>query len=298
MNKIAKQNIYFLGIGGIGMSALARYFYQKGCVVSGYDKTPSPLTKRLEEEGILIHYEDNPQMIPDNLDFVVLTPAIPGDSLELNYLREKNVRIIKRAEVLGEISRQCRSVAVAGSHGKTTVTALITHLLNYAGKKMSAFVGGIAKNIDSNVIIGDENDEIVVMEADEFDRSFLQLTPYISIVTSIDADCHASVVHEKEMTSADLATESVDLAGILVVVGRVHSSHLQLLSFDTHCTQCDVGAVNLAFQGKHPECRSASGFLGFRIETDFGFVYESFQCVFRSRDINVLCCNPSNDVCI
>ena len=197
MNKIAKQNIYFLGIGGIGMSALARYFYQKGCVVSGYDKTPSPLTKRLEEEGILIHYEDNPQMIPDNLDFVVLTPAIPSDSLELNYLREKNVRIIKRAEVLGEISRQCRSVAVAGSHGKTTVTALITHLLNYAGKKMSAFVGGIAKNIDSNVIIGDENDEIVVMEADEFDRSFLQLNPYISIVTSIDAD-HLDIYGDKE----------------------------------------------------------------------------------------------------
>ena len=197
MNKIAKQNIYFLGIGGIGMSALARYFYQKGCEVSGYDKTPSPLTKRLEEEGILIHYEDNPELIPDNVDFVVLTPAIPADSLELNYLREKNVRIIKRAEVLGGISRQCRSVAVAGSHGKTTVTALITHLLNYAGKKMSAFVGGIAKNIDSNVIIGDENDEIVVMEADEFDRSFLQLNPYISIVTSIDAD-HLDIYGDKE----------------------------------------------------------------------------------------------------
>jgi UDP-N-acetylmuramate--alanine ligase len=197
MNKIAKQNIYFLGIGGIGMSALARYFYQKGCEVSGYDKTPSPLTKRLEEEGILIHYDDNPDLIPDNVDFVVLTPAIPNDSLELNYLRERNVRIIKRAEVLGDISRQCRSVAVAGSHGKTTVTALVTHLLNYAGKKMSAFVGGIAKNIDSNVIIGDENDEIVVMEADEFDRSFLQLNPYISIVTSIDAD-HLDIYGDKE----------------------------------------------------------------------------------------------------
>ena len=197
MNKIAKQNIYFLGIGGIGMSALARYFYQKGCKVSGYDKTPSPLTKRLEEEGILIHYDDNPDLIPDNVDFVVLTPAIPNDSLELNCLRERNVRIIKRAEVLGDISRQCRSVAVAGSHGKTTVTALVTHLLNYAGKKMSAFVGGIAKNIDSNVIIGDENDEIVVMEADEFDRSFLQLNPYISIVTSIDAD-HLDIYGDKE----------------------------------------------------------------------------------------------------
>ena len=192
-----KRNIYFLGIGGIGMSALARYFYQKGCIVSGYDKTPSPLTKKLEEEGILVHYEDNPDLIPENVDLVILTPAIPTDSLELNYLRDIKANIMKRAEVLGEISRRCDSVAVAGSHGKTTVTAMITHLLNFAGKKISAFVGGIAKNINSNVVIGDENDEIVVMEADEFDRSFLQLTPYISIVTSIDAD-HLDIYGDKE----------------------------------------------------------------------------------------------------
>ena len=188
MNKIAEQNIYFLGIGGIGMSALARYFYNKGCSVSGYDKTPSPLTRKLEEEGILVHYEDEPALIPSDVDLVILTPAIPADSKELEYLREKGVRIIKRAQVLGEISRQCDTVAVAGSHGKTTVTSLVSHILHYAQKPMSAFIGGIAKNINSNVIIGDENDEVVVMEADEFDRSFLQITPYISIVTSIDAD--------------------------------------------------------------------------------------------------------------
>lgn len=182
------DNIYFLGIGGIGMSALARYFYRKGCKVSGYDKTSSPLTKRLEEEGIAIHYEDAPELIPEDIDLVIITPAIPSDSLELNHLRERGVKMIKRAEVLGEISRRNKSVAVSGTHGKTTVTALVTHLLNYSGKRISAFVGGIAKNIDSNVIIGDENDEFVVMEADEFDRSFLHLTPYVSIVTSIDAD--------------------------------------------------------------------------------------------------------------
>mgnify|MGYP003289856705 CR=1 FL=1 len=187
MNMMNK-NIYFLGIGGIGMSALARYFHKKGCAVAGYDKTPSPLTRKLEEEGIRIHYEDNPDLIPENVDLVIFTPAIPADSLELDYLKKKQVEIIKRAQVLGEISRQCKSVAVAGSHGKTTVTSLISHLLHYAQKPMSAFIGGIAKNINSNVIIGDENDEIVVMEADEFDRSFHQLTPYISIVTSIDAD--------------------------------------------------------------------------------------------------------------
>lgn len=188
MNKIAEQNIYFLGIGGIGMSALARYFYNKGCRVSGYDKTPSPLTRKLEEEGILVHYEDEPALIPADVELVILTPAIPADSRELAYLRDKGVRIIKRAQVLGEISRQCDTVAVAGSHGKTTVTSLISHILHYAQKPMSAFIGGIAKNINSNVIIGDENDEVVVMEADEFDRSFLQITPYISVVTSIDAD--------------------------------------------------------------------------------------------------------------
>lgn len=197
MNKLDKKNIYFLGIGGIGMSALARYFFQKDCVVSGYDKTPSPLTRQLENEGITVHYEDNPALIPDDIDFVVLTPAIPHNSIELNFLREKNIPILKRAEVLGEISRQCSSVAVSGSHGKTTVTALITHILHSAEKKMSAFVGGIVKNINSNVVIGDENDEIVVMEADEFDHSFLQLSPYISIVTSIDAD-HLDIYGDKE----------------------------------------------------------------------------------------------------
>ena len=171
------DNIYFLGIGGIGMSALARYYHRKGNKVSGYDKTPSPLTKRLEEEGIAIHYEDNPNLIPDDINMVIITPAIPSDSLELNYLREKGIKMMKRSEVLGEISNHNKSVAVSGTHGKTTVTALITHLLSYSKRKISAFVGGIARNIDSNVIIGDENDEFVVMEADEFDRSFLRLSP-------------------------------------------------------------------------------------------------------------------------
>lgn len=222
MNKM--QNIYFLGIGGIGMSALARYFHNKGNKVSGYDKTPSPLTNKLEEEGIVIHYEDNPNLIPDDIDFVVLTPAIPKDSLELDYLRKKNVKIIKRAEVLGEISRQCKSIAVGGTHGKTTVTALTTHLLNFAGKRMSAFVGGIAKNINSNVIIGDENDEIVVMEADEFDRSFLQLTPYISIVTSIDADHLDIYGDEQQLIDAfsQFANKTMD-DGIVI-----HSEYVSL----------------------------------------------------------------------
>ena len=180
--------LYFLGIGGIGMSALARFFKAKGYEVAGYDRTPSPLTHRLEDEGISIHYVDDPSLVPENIEFVVLTPAIPANSLELNYLRGKGVKILKRAEVLGMLSEQHKALAIAGTHGKTTTTALVTHILMTAGKKLSAFIGGIARNIDSNVVIGEEKDELVVMEADEFDHSFLRLSPYISIVTSIDAD--------------------------------------------------------------------------------------------------------------
>ena len=180
--------LYFLGIGGIGMSALARYFKAKGYEVAGYDRTPSPLTHRLEDEGISIHYVDDPSLIPENIEFVVLTPAIPSNLMELNYLRDKNVKIIKRAEVLGMLSRQHKALAIAGTHGKTTTTALVTHILMTANMKMSAFIGGIARNIDSNVVIGSDKDDYMVMEADEFDHSFLQLSPYVSIVTSIDAD--------------------------------------------------------------------------------------------------------------
>lgn len=211
------DNIYFLGIGGIGMSALARYYHHKGNKVSGYDKTPSPLTKRLEEEGIAIHYEDNPNLIPDDINMVIITPAIPSDSLELNYLREKGIKMMKRSEVLGEISNHNKSVAVSGTHGKTTVTALITHLLSYSKRKISAFVGGIARNIDSNVIIGDENDEFVVMEADEFDRSFLRLSPYVSVVTSIDADhldIYGDTAHLEEAFNQFVAKTSSD--GVVV----------------------------------------------------------------------------------
>ena len=188
MSRNSGNMVYFLGIGGIGMSALARYFKANGYLVAGYDRTSSPLTQRLESEGISVHYVDDPALIPDDIEFVVLTPAIPANSKELNYLRDKNVKIVKRAEVLGMLSRQRRSIAIGGTHGKTTTTALVTHILMTANKKISSFIGGIARNIDSNVVIGDVNDECVVMEADEFDHSFLRLSPFVSVVTSIDAD--------------------------------------------------------------------------------------------------------------
>lgn len=186
MNNV--KTVYFLGIGGIGMSALARYFKAQGCRVAGYDRTCSPLTQKLENEGIDIHYQDDPSLIPADLEFVVMTPAIPSDLHELGVLRDRGAKIVKRAEVLGMLSRERKTLAVAGTHGKTTTTALVTHILMTAGKRLSAFIGGISRNIESNVVIGDTDDQLVVMEADEFDHSFLQLSPFASVVTSIDAD--------------------------------------------------------------------------------------------------------------
>ncbi len=182
------RNIYFIGIGGIGMSAIARYYNAKGYKVSGYDKTPSPLTLALEEEGIDVHYEDNIAYIPKDIEstLVVYTPAIPKDMGELVYVQEKGYRVIKRSKMLGEISRGQRCMAVAGTHGKTTTSTLVSHLFMDSGEGCSAFLGGISKNYNSNLLIS--GNDVVVAEADEFDRSFLQLFPEIAVITSMDAD--------------------------------------------------------------------------------------------------------------
>ena len=237
--------LYFLGIGGIGMSALARYFKAKGYEVAGYDRTPSPLTHCLENEGISIHYVDDPSLIPENIEFVVLTPAIPANALELKYLRDKNVRIVKRAEVLGMLSREHKALAVAGTHGKTTTTALVTHILMTAGKRMSAFIGGISRNIDSNVVIGEDKDEFMVMEADEFDRSFLQLAPFVSIVTSIDAD-HLDIYGDYEHLVASF-NEFVDKTSDDGLV--IYHANLPIKTTKKHVTygleNADVTAENI-----------------------------------------------------
>ena len=182
------KHIYFIGIGGIGMSAIARYYNTKGFKVSGYDKTPSPLTEALESEGIEIHYEDNIDFVPKSVEdtLVVYTPAIPKDMGELVYVQEQGYRVIKRSRMLGEITRGQRCMAVAGTHGKTTTSTLTSHLFTASGAGCSAFLGGISKNYDNNLLIH-END-VVVVEADEFDRSFLQLFPEVAVITSMDAD--------------------------------------------------------------------------------------------------------------
>ena len=182
------KNIYFIGIGGIGMSAIARYYNVKGYAVSGYDKTPSPLTHALEDEGIGIHYTDDISFIPEDKEetLVVYTPAIPKDMGELVYVQENGYRVIKRSRMLGEIATGQRCMAVAGTHGKTTTSTLVSHLFTDSGEGCSAFLGGISKNYDSNLLT--HSNDVIVAEADEFDRSFLQLFPEIAVITSMDAD--------------------------------------------------------------------------------------------------------------
>ena len=197
MNNGEGQIIYMLGIGGIGMSALARYYQSQGYTVAGYDRTPSPLTKQLEDEGMAIHYEDNPNLLPALIEFVVYTPAVPKDLKEFEALKQRNIKIMKRSEALGQISEHHFTIAVAGTHGKTTTTAMVAHILHICGKDTTAFIGGIANNFNSNLLLGKGKDSIMVVEADEFDRSFLKLHPNISIINSIDAD-HLDIYGDKQ----------------------------------------------------------------------------------------------------
>ncbi|QDH77791.1 UDP-N-acetylmuramate--L-alanine ligase [Echinicola soli] len=197
MNWEKLHSVYFLGIGGIGMSAIARWFNHIGIPVSGYDRTPSPLTRKLEEEGIQITYEDTVDTIPANIKenaedvLIVWTPAIPKDSVQLNHFIKEDFDLKKRSEVLGMITSSMYTVGVAGTHGKTTTSSMVAHMLKFAGKNIAAFLGGLTQNYESNLILHDEENEeqpIVVVEADEFDRSFLRLHPNVAVVTSVDAD--------------------------------------------------------------------------------------------------------------
>lgn len=193
--------VYFIGIGGIGMSAIARYFLKKGMVVGGYDKTPSALTEQLEEEGALIHYEDDINRIPQacrnaGRTLVVYTPAIPADHKELSFFRESNFNVEKRAQVLGMLTRAHKGLCVAGTHGKTTTSAMCAHIMHQSHTDCNAFLGGISKNYGTNYILSKTSD-CVVIEADEFDRSFHWLRPWMSVITSSDPD-HLDIYGTKE----------------------------------------------------------------------------------------------------
>lgn len=184
--------VYFVGIGGIGMSAIARYFLNSGITVGGYDRTPSDLTEQLRKEGALIHYEDNVDLIPAECrdkehTLVIYTPAIPAEHSELTFFRSQGFEIQKRAQVLGTLTRSLKGLCVAGTHGKTTTSSMAAHLLHQSHVDCNAFLGGITKNYGTNYILSKDS-PYVVIEADEFDRSFHHLTPYASVITATDAD--------------------------------------------------------------------------------------------------------------
>lgn len=214
--------VYFVGAGGIGMSAIARYFISKGMVVAGYDKTPSDLTLRLEQEGMLIHYEENVNDIPhacknSNSCLVVYTPAISSTHKELQFFREGGFEIQKRAQVLGALTRSHKGLCVAGTHGKTSTSTICAHIMHQSHLECNAFLGGISKNYGTNYILSDESDYVVI-EADEFDRSFHWLSPWMSVITSTDPD-HLDIYGTKEayLESFRYYTTLIQKGGALII---------------------------------------------------------------------------------
>jgi len=237
------QRVYLVGIGGIGMSGLARYFHHLGLVVCGYDKTSTPLTDALHNEGIAVIFEDRTDWIPMSFQqpcdgtLIIYTPAIPKDSAVLNYFKNKGFDLQKRSQVLGIISRGMFTIAVAGTHGKTTTSGMIAHILKDSGKDCSAFLGGISSNYNTNVLYGDN--DIVVVEADEYDRSFLTLNPDTAIITSMDAD-HLDIYgdHSQLEESFRLFASQIKQGGILI-----YKKGLPLAEGFTYGVNTEAGAM-------------------------------------------------------
>ena len=219
LNKI--KAVYFVGAGGIGMSAIARYFLKKGLVVAGYDKTPSDLTRQLQEEGMLIHYEENVDAIPEACKqkedcLVIYTPAIPEEHQELQYFRKNAFEIQKRAQVLGTLTQAHKGLCVAGTHGKTTTSTMCAHIMHQSHLDCNAFLGGISKNYGTNYILSDS--DYVVIEADEFDRSFHWLRPWMSVITATDPD-HLDIYGTKDayLESFRHYSELIQPGGALII---------------------------------------------------------------------------------
>ena len=246
------KSVYFLGAGGIGMSAIARYFLKKGLVVGGYDKTPSDLTRQLEKEGMLIHYEEDLEMIPHickqkDSCLVVYTPAIPEEHLELQYFRANGFEVQKRAQVLGTLTQTHKGLCVAGTHGKTTTSTMCAHIMHQSQLDCNAFLGGISKNYGTNYILSDS--DFVVIEADEFDRSFHWLRPWMSVITSTDPD-HLDIYGTKEayLESFRHYTELIQPGGALIIHrGLEMEENLQdgVRCYDYALTEGDFHAENI-----------------------------------------------------
>lgn len=273
------HNVYFLGIGGIGMSAIARWFLHSGLNVSGYDKTSTVLTQELEREGMRVHYEDDVRNIPGEVmigkdnTLIVYTPAIPKDHKEHAYLKEQGYTILKRSEVLGLITKSYKTIGVAGTHGKTTTSSMVAHILKTAHKDMVAFLGGITANYESNLVMEGvvNSGTTVVVEADEFDRSFLRLFPEIAVVTNADAD-HLDIYgdHDSLVTSFRDYIKQIKKGGSLII----HESIADLLA-------ADIDHVN-----KHIYSMSRGQFFAGNITAHSGF-FEFDLCGFGPKNERV-----------
>jgi len=262
------SSVYFIGIGGIGMSALARYFHRRGAKVSGYDKTATPLTDQLEMEGMVIRFEEDVEAIPKDVDVVVFTPAIPNNHLELNYYRDHDYPVLKRSQILGLITKDTFTIAVAGSHGKTTVTSMIAHILEQAGYGCTAFVGGIMVNYNSNYLSG--RTDVIVVEADEYDRSFLNLHPNVAVITAVDTD-HLDIygtqagveeaftlfVQQIKENGLLVAKEGIPILPNLEINGRIVTYDLQSETADFHIRQRSILGGAYIFELESPTKRYA-----------------------------------------
>lgn len=242
------KKVYFIGIGGIGMSAIARYFKFKGLEVAGYDRTPSDLTRELEAEGIPVHYEDRPGLIPADRDntLVVYTPAVPEDFGEMRFVRERGYKVVKRSQILGEITAGQECLAVAGTHGKTTTSTLVAHILTESGEGCSAFLGGISRNYGTNILMS--RTPVVVAEADEFDRSFLQLHPAIAAITAMDADhldIYGDLAHVQEAYRQFASQVSVALVHKYGLPLEAGVTGAKMYSYSLDDERADFHAANL-----------------------------------------------------
>ena len=253
MNTKDIKAVYFVGAGGIGMSAIARYFIRRGLVVAGYDKTPSELTRQLEKEGMLIHYEENVEMRPHACQkaattLVIYTPAVPSEHQEMVWFRENGFEIQKRAQVLGTLTRAHKGLCFAGTHGKTTTSTMCAHIMHQSHQDCNAFLGGISKNYGTNYILSKESDYVVI-EADEFDRSFHWLRPWMSVITSTDPD-HLDIYGTPEayLESFRHYTTLIQPGGALIIHrGLAMKADVQsgVRTFDYSLNEGDFHAENI-----------------------------------------------------
>ena len=275
-NPLNISSVYFIGIGGIGMSALARYFQFKGAKVAGYDRTPTPLTRQLEEEGIAIHYTEDLTVIPKEVDCVVYTPAIPANHAELLYYQTNGYRVLKRSDILQWITGNTFNICIAGTHGKTTVSTMVAHLLRHSGYGCNAFLGGISANYGTNFWSSEKN--VAVIEADEYDRSFLKLSPDIAIITAVDPDHLDIYGTPEEVEKAFIAfSEKIKPGGQLILQNRIRSTigfkQGISITYSAQDTAADVYATNIRLNngsyvfdvaGKHFTIENASLSMGGR----------------------------------